>query len=200
MKKLLAMMILLLCALPLYSQGHNTQSIYYVNTQDTSTGNALKIWKNVQAKPFNAIANGSTDNRAAIQATFTAAGSNSTVIFPPGNYHTSDSILIAGSNVTVDGPGATIQQTTAGKKIFKVTKNVMPTLIVTDIIINKLRCEEKERCLNTNCVLNQSTAKSLKISKKAFEELPIEKNRPELPKLLEELYAKNPKGGLIGKV
>ena len=121
MKKLLAMMILLLCALPLYSQGHNTQSIYYVNTQDTSTGNALNIWKNVQAKPFNAIANGSTDNRAAIQATFTAAGSNSTVIFPPGNYHTSDSILIAGSNVTVDGPGATIQQTTAGKKIFKVT-------------------------------------------------------------------------------
>jgi hypothetical protein len=86
------------------------------------------------------------------------------------------------------------------KKIFKVTKNVMPTLIVTDIIINKLRCEEKERCLNTNCVLNQSTAKSLKISKKAFEELPIEKNRPELPKLLEELYAKNPKGGLVGRV
>ena len=86
------------------------------------------------------------------------------------------------------------------KKIFKITKNVMPTLIVTDIIINKLRCEERERCLNTKCALNQSTAKSLRISKKVFEELPIEKQWPGLTICLKELCDKNHKGGLlIGK-
>jgi hypothetical protein len=83
------------------------------------------------------------------------------------------------------------------KRIFKITKNLFPTLIFNDILIDKLRCEEKERCLNIKCSLNQSTAKSLRISKKAFSQLPVEEHWPELTSRLEELCSKNPKGGLL---
>jgi hypothetical protein len=100
------------------------------------------------------------------------------------------------------------------KRIFKVADNVMAILIINDIFNDRyptfaevkagkiieegpFSCEEKERCLNIKCSLNHSTAKSLRINKKAFEDLPIEDHWPGLGDCLEDYCSKNPGGGVL---
>ncbi len=48
---------------------------------------------NVKAAPYNAVGDGSTDDRAAIQAALDAGLNSRTVVFPPGRYRVSQALL-----------------------------------------------------------------------------------------------------------
>jgi hypothetical protein len=84
------------------------------------------------------------------------------------------------------------------KRIFKITTRMMAIIIINDIIIDQDSCcEEELRCLNVNCPLNHSTAKSLKIRPDDFIRFPVENHWPGLTDVLEKLCEKYPDGGLL---
>lgn len=78
---------------------------------------------NVKMSPYNATGNGSTDDRAAIQAAITAAiaAGGGTVFFPAGTY-------IVGDELTVNGDGIIFQGVSYTRSIIKSTTNSVGTL------------------------------------------------------------------------
>jgi hypothetical protein len=58
---------------------------------------AKSFWIDVTDAPYNATGDGATDDTAAIQAAFDAAGDGDTIFFPPGQYVTSAALTLDGS-------------------------------------------------------------------------------------------------------
>lgn len=71
----------------------------FFNAEWMSTLQRTPFWRIVKA--FGAIGDGVTDDTAAIATALTAAGSNSTVYFPYGEYLISDTTVISGNFVNV---------------------------------------------------------------------------------------------------
>ena len=105
MRKFFLFLILLA---PLAFAQHNTQSIYYVDDQDSATGNAKNIWFNIKAKPFNAVGDGAHDTQdaAAFLAAITAAGmaGGGVVYVPPGDFYAGNPGF-SYDNITIRGAG-----------------------------------------------------------------------------------------------
>jgi hypothetical protein len=71
---------------------------------------AVQAWSgtiNVTSAPYNAQGNGSTDDRAAIQAAINAAAANSTVYFPTGTYIINGPLTLK-SNIRLAGDSKTL--------------------------------------------------------------------------------------------
>jgi hypothetical protein len=72
---------------------------------DTS-GSVTNFWANVKNSPYNATGNGSTDDRAAIQAAIDAVPATGGVVyFPEGTYMISGAGLTGNNNATLLGAG-----------------------------------------------------------------------------------------------
>ena len=104
MKKIL--ILLLFVALPLWAQ-HNTKSRWYVDTQDSATGNSVNIWANVKDALYagGAKGNGLANDQLAIQAAidFVSGQGGGRVYFPKGTYLTGPITLR--QHVSLEGPG-----------------------------------------------------------------------------------------------
>lgn len=84
-------------------------------------------------KNYGAMGDGSTDDTAAINATFTAAPAGSSIFFPPGNYLVSGPINVT-KTLTVHGPGVIVKDATTvtGGIVWITAANVDWSVSVTD--------------------------------------------------------------------
>jgi len=92
----------------------------YMATDDSIASLPQSIYN---VKVYGAVGNGSTSDLAAIRSAIAAADSGSIIHFPRGRYVITDTLLINKNRVTLEGDGATIVQTTAGAKMFRVSGN-----------------------------------------------------------------------------
>lgn len=77
----------------------------------------------VNVKYYGARGDGSNNDTSAILKAVKAAGPNSTVFFPPGNYLISDRIIVKNSDMEIYGSGATITQT-SWQSVFYSEANI----------------------------------------------------------------------------
>jgi polygalacturonase len=90
----------------------NASGVVYdpVGTGAVATTVQAKLRESVSVLDFGAVGDGVTDDTAAIQSAVTALPSGATLLFPPGTYKLTASVLLAGkTNITLLGYGTTIQ-------------------------------------------------------------------------------------------
>lgn len=125
--------------------GVQSSSVTSTSVASTTVQSSVNKIINIMAAPYNAKCDGATDDQAAIQAAFNAAGSSYSIQFPAGTCLTStiiwkgQSFFGAGRNITyVKGqPGQDVFQTPDTNGALNIHSYIHDLNIVVDASVNK---------------------------------------------------------------